>query len=59
MLGIKDVPSLVTEEGKEMLAIPGRLDIEIEKIPLQREQDEHGQNYEVGNVQILERMACV
>ena len=58
MLSVKDVPNLVAEEGGEILAIPGRLDKEIKKIIIQCKQDEHDKNREVGNVQILERMAC-
>ena len=57
-LGIKDVPNLVASEGSEISAIPGRLCEEIKNIIIQRKKDEHGKNYEVGNVQILERLAC-
>ena len=58
MLSVKDVPNLVAEEGGEILAIPGRLDKEIKKIIIQCKQDEHDKKHEVGNVRILERLAC-
>ena len=56
MLGIKDVPSLVTLEGKEMLAIPNGLDQGIIQILQQWKQDVHDQRINGDNVQIIERM---
>ena len=47
---------LLGAEGKEMLAIPSRLYIEIKQVVQHWNQDGHGQNDNVGNVQILERM---
>ena len=56
MLRIRDVPSLLMLEGKEMLAIPNGPDQGIVQILQQRNQDVHDQKINGDNVQILERM---
>ena len=56
MLIIRDVPSLVMVEGKEMLAIPNGLGKEIMRILHQWKQDVHDPKINGGDVQIIERM---
>ena len=58
MFSIQDVPNLLVTEGIGILAIPNKLDIEIKQVLQQCKQDGHGQSDNVGNVQIIEIMAC-
>ena len=52
----KGRPMLAAEEGNGILAITGRPGGAIKKIAIQSNQGERGGNYEVGIVQILERI---
>ena len=56
MLNIRDVPNLVMNEGKQIIAIPSALDKEATQIIQLRQQDVHEQKIDSDNVQILERM---
>ena len=59
MLSIQDVPGLLEIEGKEILAIPTRIESELRQVILQRGQGTHDRSDGGDNVQILERVAFV
>ena len=59
MSGIQDVPRILEIEGKEILAIPTRIESELRQVILQCGQGTHGRSDGGDNVQILERVVCI
>jgi len=59
MSGIQDVPRILEIEGKEILAIPTRIESELRQAILHCGQGSHGRSDGGDNVQIPERAVCV